>query len=144
MLTSFTKHFEINRWVMLQKRLVFSFTSENKSLGFQSLKGSTEKGINHPGFKTWNPACLAVTDMWWSPSVGWNELRWVHYIMQFPFLSLQQQGEDRGSTKAQTAFILLFFEWHTTSAMIALLSAKDSLYLKCNQNALSDKRWQAI
>lgn len=101
MLTSFTKHLEINRWAMLQKRLVFSFTSESKSLGFQSFKRSTEKGISHPGVKTWNPACLAVTAMWWSPSVWWNELRWLRSLMHSPFLSLQQQGEEEGSTEGK-------------------------------------------
>lgn len=60
-----------------------------------------KKGINHPGLKTWNPACLAVTAMRWSPSVWWNELRWLHSLMHSPFLSLQQQGEEEGSTEGK-------------------------------------------
>lgn len=46
------------------KRLIFLFTSENKLLGFQSIKRSTEREANHPGFETWNPgACLAALGM---------------------------------------------------------------------------------
>lgn len=39
--------------------------------------------------------------MRWSPSVWWNELRWLHSLMHSPFLSLQQQGEEEGSTEGK-------------------------------------------
>lgn len=118
------------------KRLIFLLTSENKLLGFQSIKRSTEREANHPGFETWNPgACLAVLGMHWSLSV-WIVMDALTSLCNSHFFSVCNNRERRrgpsGASWSLAAFLLMT---HRAPAMLYMPCS----HLRWSQAALPDK-----
>lgn len=125
------------------ERFIFLFTSENKLLGFQSIKRYTEGATNHPGFETWNPGALSCSNR--HVLKPFSVLEWIvmnaltplcrSHLFQFA-ITERGKGNHLGASCFLAAFLLMT---HTASGMTPLFCAKDSFHLKWSQTALPDK-----